>query len=167
VIVGTRNTEAASIEAMADQIMALTRLTWASRLKLRKARADELTNTEFLALDFLERDAPLTVGQLQRRIGILPAQMSRVIKALEKRFPKKLVSCTINATDKRKIDLALTDAGRRTLASFKKVRLAYCIEALRMLSEADRLEFMRIVRLLQASFQKQAQAARTAAETGR
>ena len=155
-----KDTEAAGVEAMADQIFALTRLTWMSNLKLKKARGEELSNTEFLALDLLGRDGSMTVGQLQRRIGILPAQMSRVIKALETRFPKTLVNCAINPADKRKIDLTLTDAGRRALAAFKKSRLSNIAGALQMLTEADRLDFMRIVGLLRSSFQKQLAAAR-------
>lgn len=165
--VARKDAEAAGIEAMADQIFALTRLTWMSRHALKKARGADLSNTEFLALDFLEREGTMSVGQLQRRIGILPAQMSRVIKSLETRFSKPLVACAINPQDKRKIDLSLTEAGRRSLAGFKSARLAYCVEALRMLCRRDREEFMRILATLQASFEKQFHAAGAAKDKTR
>jgi DNA-binding MarR family transcriptional regulator len=156
-----RNGAQAGVEEMADQIFELTRLTWLSRTAMKKAGgAADLSNTEFLALDFLQRDGTMNVGQLQRKIGILPAQMSRVIKSLETRFGKRLVRCSINAQDKRKIDVALTEAGRRTLASFRKTRRAYCMEGLALLSERDRQEFMRILKTFQKGFNKRLREAR-------
>jgi DNA-binding MarR family transcriptional regulator len=64
----------------------------------------------------LHQREKLIVGDIQRQLGVLPAQMSRIIRALETR-ERPLIACHINPQDKRKIDVALTAAG---LAAFQE-----------------------------------------------
>jgi DNA-binding MarR family transcriptional regulator len=99
-------------------------------------------------LDLLARHQPMTVGQLQRGIGVLPAQMSRVMRSLEEKGDKPLIDCTINAQDRRKVDVALTDSGRNAYQSYRTSRLARSVEVLGQLKQRDRREFMRIMRII-------------------
>src|SRR5262245_23702918 len=75
-----------------------------------RRRAGDLKEVEFLTLSILHRHETLIVGEIQRLLGVLPAQMSRIIRALEMR-DRPLIACRINPQDKRKIDVALTPDG--------------------------------------------------------
>jgi DNA-binding MarR family transcriptional regulator len=72
----------------------------------------EIKEDEFLTLSILHQHETLIVGDIQRQLGVLPAQMSRIIRSLEERDPP-LIACRINPQDKRKIDVVLTPAGAR------------------------------------------------------
>jgi DNA-binding MarR family transcriptional regulator len=85
----------------------------------------------------LEERGTMTVGEIQRELGVLPAQMSRLVRSLENRHCP-LISCRINAHDKRKVDVRLTDDGRHTLASYRQHRIGRILEVLNALDDEDR-----------------------------
>jgi DNA-binding MarR family transcriptional regulator len=135
------------LEQMAGEIFELTKLSWLARHRTKdkkKGRID-LTETEFLALDFLVKTEPMTVGRLQRSLNVLPAQMSRVIRSLESKTNKPLIRCQINAQDKRRVDVYLSDAGRKARDEYLGARLETSVRIMSQLSERDRREFMRIL----------------------
>jgi DNA-binding MarR family transcriptional regulator len=135
-----------SIHEMAQEIFELTKLSWIARNKSRDKSEYDLGESEFLTLDLLTREEPLSVGEIQRHIGILPAQMSRVVRSLEGKYDKPLIHCNINPVDKRKIDVRLTPAGRRAHQSFLKARIEQSAVIMRDLPDRDRFEFIRILR---------------------
>lgn len=145
-----------SLDKMAEEIFSLTVLTWKDRLaSKRDAEAPELSESQFLALDTLARTPEtMTVGEIQRGIGVLPAQMSRIIRSLETSFEKPLIKCELNQQDKRKIDVVLTADGRSTYDDFRAARLAKTIEMLRQLPESDRLEFVRICEAIKQQYHR-------------
>src|SRR5215218_4696000 len=85
-----------------------------------RRRSGDLKEVEFLTLSILRHHEPLIVGDIQRLLGVLPAQMSRIIRSLESR-ERPLIACRINPHDKRKIDVALTPDG---VAAFKEYQNA-------------------------------------------
>jgi len=87
----------------------------------------------------------LSVGELRGHVGVLPAQMSRVIKALEQRYDEKLVLCAINPEDKRKIDVSITPTGRRAVEAFRRAKIAALVGALGRLGDADLAAYARIL----------------------
>jgi DNA-binding MarR family transcriptional regulator len=101
-----------------------------------RRRPGALKEIEYLALSLLRRHEPRIVGDLQRQLGILPAQMSRIIRSLEAR-DRPLIACRINSADKRKIDVALTEAGARACGDYQGERVAGIAEILRRLSPED------------------------------
>ncbi len=102
----------------------------------RRRRAGDLKEIEYLALVMLQDRRTMIVGDMQRLLGVLPAQMSRVIRSLEARqWP--LIECRINPQDKRKIDVALTEAGEKALLEYQSVRVSRIAELLHDLSEED------------------------------
>jgi DNA-binding MarR family transcriptional regulator len=105
-----------------------------------RRRHGDLKELEFLALTVLQQRGPLIVGDIQRHLGVLPAQMSRIIRSLEAR-ERPLISCRINPQDKRKIDVALTPAGVRALQEYQAARVRALTDLLARLPEddADRL----------------------------
>jgi len=141
--------QAEQIKAFADEVFELSTASWKVQSRTHKKLEHELSETEFLALDILAKaDRPYTVGEIQREIGILPAQMSRVIRSLETKAAKPLVSCKINLTDKRKVDVELTREGMDAYQTYRQIKLGAIQEMLEKLNEHDRNEFIRILRLI-------------------
>lgn len=143
-----------SIDCMAEEIFCLTVLAWRERLSARHhGEAADLSESQFLTLDSLVNGQTKTVGELQRSIGVLPAQMSRIIRSLESGFDKPLIRCELNQQDKRKIDVTLTNAGLRVYNEFRTARIAKNVEVLGNLPEHDRAEFVRICRDIKVLYQ--------------
>ena len=128
----------AELESMAEVVFDLSNLSSALRSRVSAA-------AEYLAVDALAKDQPLTVGDIQKRIGVQPAQMSRILRSLENR-PKSFVECRINAQDRRRVDVTLTAAGKSAHQDYRKARLGFATEVLANLPPEDRVQFMRILR---------------------
>jgi DNA-binding MarR family transcriptional regulator len=146
-----------SLETLADEIFELTILSWRARAMARSRPSPDLSENEFITLDLLKRSEPRTVGELQRSIGVLPAQMSRIMRSLESKYGSPLIDCKINTSDKRRIDVRLTDSGCSAYDAFRAARLAVSVAVLEHLHEPDRLEFMRILRVIRKQLAKQLQ----------
>ena len=123
------------VEAMAQDLFeVITRLCLTVPRGRRKG--DDLKEIEFYTLSLLQERGTMIVGDIQRLLGVLPAQMSRIIRSLETR-PGPLISCRINPNDKRKIDVRMTEAGEKALAAYETVRVIRIAELLQDLSEDD------------------------------
>jgi DNA-binding MarR family transcriptional regulator len=126
---------------------------WVTHLFLatprKRRRVDDLREVEFLTLALLRHHETMIVGDIQRLLGVLPAQMSRIIRSLENR-PAPLIQCQINTRDKRKIDVRLTDAGAKALLEYQTYRFQRIIERLRELPEEEHEELNRLLEKLRA-----------------
>src|SRR4051794_32478480 len=137
--IGTGN----RIEELAHELFELVTQICLSTLRGRR-RAGDLKEVEFLTLSLLQANGTMIVGDIQRLLGTLPAQMSRIIRSLENR-ELPLIECRINPRDKRKIDVCLTPHGERALVEYQGVRVGRIIERLRNLSEEDQEELLRVL----------------------
>lgn len=122
----------------------------------RPTGPDDLSESEFITLDTLSREQPLTIGDVQKRVGVVPAQMSRIVRALEEQGGRGYVECKINPKDRRRIDVTLTPAGEAAHAKYRQTRLTSMHEVLRILPSEDRLQFMRMMRQLRQAFELRA-----------
>src|SRR5271156_5122894 len=122
-----------SLNQMAEEIFALAVVNWRQRLASRQdPDIAELSESQYLTLDVVMRSPTVpTVGEIQKNIRVLPAQMSRIIRSLETAFDKPLIHCQLNQNDKRRIDVAITDEGQRIYENFRAARLAKTREILR------------------------------------
>jgi len=109
-----------------------------------RRRAGDLKEIEFLTLAILQDHGTMIVGDIQRLLHVLPAQMSRIIRSLESR-PEPFIACRINPQDKRKIDVVLTDAGDQALHGYQSARVRRVTELLRDLSEEDQESLVRLL----------------------
>lgn len=109
-----------------------------------RKRSGDLKDIEFLALSLLHQREPLIVGDLQRQLSVLPAQMSRIIRSLEAR-ERPLIACRINVQDKRKIDVILTPAGRAAFQEYQMARVRTIATLLAKLSESDLEDVNRVL----------------------
>lgn len=114
-----------------------------------RRRTGDLKEVEFLTLSLLHDNGTMIVGDIQRLLGILPAQMSRVIRSLENR-DRPLIQCRINARDKRKIDVVLTGPGDKALAEYQNKRVRRIVEQMRTLTEEDQDDLIRVLHKLHA-----------------
>src|SRR6266852_2904112 len=91
------------VEDIAQDLFEVVTQICLSSLRGRR-RSGDLKEVEFLTLSILHAQGTMIVGDIQRLLGVLPAQMSRVIRSLENR-ERPLILCRINSRDKRKIDV--------------------------------------------------------------
>jgi DNA-binding MarR family transcriptional regulator len=124
-----------TIRQLALQMFEMAKRTWLESQREKMKGGFDLSESEFLTLDALEEVTSLSVGDLRRRVSVLPAQMSRIIKALEQRYDEKLVLCAINPKDKRKIDVSITPKGRRAVAAYRRAKIMTSVEALSSVSD--------------------------------
>ncbi len=133
------------IEEMADDMFELIKIASTARTRARSGNPEELTEAEFLTLDVLTQQESLSVGEIQERVGVLPAQMSRIIRSLENKGGDAFVSCSINPEDRRRINVKIAPKGRSAHRAYRTLRRRFAIDILQSLSPEDREQFMRIL----------------------
>jgi len=147
-----------SLDQMAEEIFALAVMSWRARVASKQRSTVELSESQYLALDVLvEATAggdPVTVGEIQRSIGVLPAQMSRIVSSLQTGFEKPLIRCDLNQSDRRKIDVSMTSEGRAAYDGFRQSRIVKTVEMLKGLPDKDRQEFVRICRRIRELYRQ-------------
>jgi DNA-binding MarR family transcriptional regulator len=119
-----------------------------------RRRNGDLKEVEFLTLSILHHHETLIVGDIQRQLGVLPAQMSRIIRALEAR-DRPFITCRINAQDKRKIDVALTPAGVQAFRDYQSSRVRGITALLNRLPEDDLDDLQRLLVRIQEALEAQ------------
>ncbi|MBM3996782.1 MAG: MarR family transcriptional regulator [Planctomycetes bacterium] len=134
------------IDDIAHELFQVVTQICLSTLRGRR-RTGDLKEVEFLTLSLLQEHGTLIVGDIQRVLGILPAQMSRVIRALDNR-ERPLIQCSINPRDKRKIDVELTPNGEKALLEYQGKRVGRIVEQLSNLSDEDQEDLIRALNKL-------------------
>lgn len=147
--------QAQEVKDFVNEIFAISQEYWVAQSRAKGKHGAEITETEFLTLDLLIRSPQtLTVGDIQRQIGVLPAQMSRVIRSLESKGDSALIICKINQQDKRRIDIELTSAGRKAYEDYRRVKLGSLEKMLLNLDPEDRVNLMRVMRRIRDNLHK-------------
>jgi DNA-binding MarR family transcriptional regulator len=90
----------------AEALIAVRKLTRGSLGQKRGA----LKETEVATLEVLAERETMIVGDIQRDLEVLAAQMSRILRGMESR-EKPLVFCKTNPHDKRKVDVTASPDG--------------------------------------------------------
>ncbi len=134
------------VEDIAHELFQVVTQICLSTLRGRR-RAGDLKEVEFLTLSLLQAHGTMIVGDIQRVLGVLPAQMSRVIRSLENR-ERPLIQCRINSRDKRKIDVDLTANGEKTLVEYQGKRVGRIVEQLSELTDDDQDDMIRTLNKL-------------------
>jgi DNA-binding MarR family transcriptional regulator len=142
---GTGLHERNPLEAIANDLFSLNVLFWTVRHRNRVEDPYDLTEPEFVALETLYSKGLCTVGELQQVLDVRPAQMSRIVRALENKAEKSLIKCSINPQDKRKIDVVITDLGRKAHDEYKQRRIIINMDLLKGLNKSEQEEVGRLV----------------------
>jgi len=133
----------AVIIVLAQQIVDLNNQISLAQPRVKR-RNNGLKEMEFLTLCHLRNKDLMNVGDIQKLLGVLPAQMSRIIRSLENR-DIALIACSINPLDKRKIDVALTEAGNRAFETHQTTRVSFVKELLIKLNSEEIEDLKRLV----------------------
>jgi len=112
-----------------------------------RRRPGDLKELEFFTLALLHEHGTMIVGTIQRTLGVLPAQMSRIIRSLESR-ERPFITCQINSSDKRKVDVCLTPAGEKMLEEYVAYRTNRLVGLMRDLPEEEQEELNRLIEKL-------------------
>ncbi len=132
----------ARLETIAQEFFeVLTHLGLAAPPRRRRGGLKEM---EFLTLALLQGRGTMIVGDIQRLLGVLPAQMSRVIRALEDR-ERPMVACHINPGDKRKVDVRMTAAGEKALQDYQAGQIGRIAQLLHGLPEEEQQELGQLI----------------------
>jgi DNA-binding MarR family transcriptional regulator len=134
------------VEDIAHELFHVVTQICLSTLRGRR-RAGDLKEVEFLTLSLLQDHGTMIVGDIQRVLSVLPAQMSRVIRSLENR-ERPLIQCSINPRDKRKIDVELTSNGEKALLDYQGKRVGRIVERLNSLPDDDQDDLIRALNKL-------------------
>ena len=132
------------LRAIAEENFSLRLMFWAVRHRNRIEDPHDLTDPEYFALHMLYEKGVCTVGDLQKSLDVRPAQMSRIIRSLESKG-KGLISCAINPEDKRKINVLISDAGRKAHDVYKNRHIEMNVELIRKLSDLEQEEMWRLM----------------------
>jgi DNA-binding MarR family transcriptional regulator len=94
---------------------------------MRAAAAQhELSLTEFAVLGRLGREGPATTAELARAEGMRPQSMSAAVATLEER---QLVERKPHPSDRRQVNIALTEKGAVVRSSMKDLKRAWLARA--------------------------------------
>lgn len=104
--------------------------------RLRSQRAvDSMSDGQFAVLAALSAHGPHTLGELADRERVSAPSMTRTVNCLEE---DGYLSRTPDENDRRKVNIALTDAGRTVVAETVRRRDSWLEEALASLTPDQR-----------------------------
>lgn len=104
--------------------------------RLRAERAvNSMSDGQIAVLGWLNLKGPHTLGELAERERVSAPSMNRIINCLEE---SGYVTRTSDADDRRKVNIALSDAGHEVVAETVRLRDAWLEAALADLSPAER-----------------------------
>jgi DNA-binding MarR family transcriptional regulator len=131
---------------IAEQSAELRMATFRLARRLRAQKADQaLTDAQFAVLGVLYRQGPRTLTALADAERVSPPSMNRTVNRLEE---AGYVVRTADEVDRRKSDIALTDAGRDVVKATVSKRDAWLTTRLRELSKEDRATLARAAELI-------------------
>ena len=113
---------------------------------LRQKAQEGITPSQLSALVSVEREGPVTLGELAALEGVQPPTMTRIVAALE---DEQLVEREVDPSDRRISRLHITAAARKLLEKNRSRKTAYLASRMRTLSDEDRDVLARAAALLE------------------
>jgi DNA-binding MarR family transcriptional regulator len=101
---------------------------------LRQKAQDPITPSQLSALVSVEREGPVTLGELASLESVQPPSMTRIVVALEERG---LVVREADPADRRIARVHITATGRRLLEKNRSRKTAYLASRMRGMSAED------------------------------
>ncbi len=126
------SSDPASADEASDFRMATFRL--ARRLRSQRA-VDSMSDGQFAVLAALSNHGPHTLSELADRERVSAPSMNRTVNCLEE---SGYLTRTPDVADRRKVNIALTDAGRGVVAETVRRRDSWLEQAFAALSPAQR-----------------------------
>jgi len=125
-------------------------------LLVRRVRAaaasHELSLTESGVMARLAKHGPATAADLARAEGMKPQSMAATIAALEER---ELVERTPHPTDRRQMNVALTDKGLAVRQSMRNAKHTWLAQAVAQLDKKERETLFSAAEIIQRLAEKE------------
>ena len=125
-------------------------------LLVRRVRAaaasHELSLTESGVMARLAKHGPATAADLARAEGMKPQSMAATIAALEER---KLVERTPHPTDRRQMNVALTDRGLAVRQSMRNAKHTWLAQAVSQLDKKEQETLFAAAEIIQRLAEKE------------
>jgi DNA-binding MarR family transcriptional regulator len=139
-----------SVDRCAQEVLEVVPLIMrAIRAEMRRHRGFDLSVPQFRALAFLKHYQGASLSDAAEFVGLTLPSMSKLMDGLVNR---QLVRREISATDRRRITLALTEAGQATLQSAYEATQAYLARRLAGLSTQERATVEQGLQILRPLF---------------
>ena len=119
------------------------------RSELRKHRGGDLSVPQFRTLFYVSRHEGTSLSAVADHVGLTLPSMSRIVDML---VARKLATRTTHHGDRRRMTLTLTNQGRATLRSARKVTESYLRDLLEALSSDKRATLVEAMRILRPIF---------------
>ena len=129
-----------------DTVMLVMR---AIRKQIRSACSVDLSMPQFRALAFLNRRTGASLSDVAEHVGLALPSASKLIDGL---VARGLVSREIDPADRRRVILALTEAGQSELGMAREVTERHLAERLAGLTTSERVTVERAMQLLRVLF---------------
>lgn len=121
-----------------DAVLAASRVFVAVASNALAGLSPEVTLPQFRALVLLDGHGAMTVAELAEQLGVVPSTASRMCDRL---VAKKLVRRGLDRSNRRRVRLTLSDAGRELIGTSTKRRKQQITRLLKTIpvKEQDRL----------------------------
>ncbi|HUR63709.1 MAG TPA: MarR family transcriptional regulator [Candidatus Thermoplasmatota archaeon] len=86
------------------------------KAELRSRRPGDLSIPQFRFLSILAKETDRSLGDIAEDLGVSPPALSKLVDGLVER---SLVARAADASDRRRLSLAITPAGQRLVAGFR------------------------------------------------
>jgi DNA-binding MarR family transcriptional regulator len=124
-------------------------ITRVIRRKFREQRAADLTVAQFRTLAFLDRQKGASLSDVAGHIGLALPSMSKMVDGLVSR---KLLNRVAHNTDRRRVCLSVTPAGKKKLQASYADTQAFLAEKIAPLSTAELETVSTALHLLEGIF---------------
>ncbi len=119
------------------------------RGEMRRHRALGISVPQFRVLTFLERRPGGSLSDAAERVGLSLPAMSRLIDGL---VDRGLLTREDSATDRRRVSLRITEAGRNVVRTAQEGAQARLADALAALSPKERAQIVEAMEILRPIF---------------
>jgi DNA-binding MarR family transcriptional regulator len=114
--------------------------------KLRQQAPAGVTPSQLSALSTLSEKGALTLGMLAEAERVRPPTMTRIVAALEE---DGLIARSHDPGDRRRVNILMTEMGKRLISSNRSRKTAYLVDRLRDLPAKDRAMLQRAEEVLE------------------
>jgi DNA-binding MarR family transcriptional regulator len=140
----------ATVRECAHDVLDSVPLVWrVIRTEFRKYGAKEMTVPQYRTLAFVHRNEGASLSEVGDYIGLTLPTMSELVDGL---VIRGLISRRTDREDRRRMTLALTEAGRARLETARTETMVYLEGRLRHLSTSERATITLAMRLLRDVF---------------
>lgn len=122
------------------------------RTEMRRYRPADLSVPQFRSLTFVRRNPGTSLSDVAEHVGLTLPSVSKMVDGLQER---NLLKREIDAQDRRKITLNLTEYGQSTLQAAQTVTQTHLTKVLAQITPDEQLVIAQAMRMLRTLFSEE------------